>query len=252
MISYEETKRTVLSLLANIPTFGPERLPAAAHDYQRLIPAITSEVISYTASPEQSKRHNHDYRVVLLRIVSIECAAGASVERCRTWFYCLASLSAWIPSDTTQPVNIGESAIWAALAGRFDDPAFANWVNDPNTKSISDRVVYRLLTGKSVDVQTPKPLFEESFWKDLCSALETKQSELASFTFQAIADWWLSEYQSCETPAYDPENFSTFEPAPNAALAVALIRDQMQIQLHQLAHRRFYYVALMLADDLRR
>lgn len=248
MITYEDTKQTVLTLLAEAPLLGSERLPNASRDYHRLIPEIISEVRSFTVSPEQSRRHNRDYRIALLRIASIECAAGVSIERCRTWFYCLASLAAWIPSDTTQPIDPAESVIWSALALQFQRDVFIEWPDDPDTRSISDRVIYRLLTQKTVDTYSLHPLFEEQYWEDLCSAIEAHLSEPATRAFQEIADWWLSEYQSCETSSYDPEHFSTFEPAPNAALAIALIRERMQIQLHQLAHRHFYYVALMLSE----
>lgn len=248
MIAYEEVKQTVMSLIEDTPILGLERLPTATRDYHRLIPKILSEVRAFTVSPEESRRHNQDFRIAILRIASIECAAGASVERCRTWFYCLASLAAWTPMGNTQPIDIGEAAIWAALAGQFQNPILTAWTEDPDTRAITDRVVYRLLTRKPIDVQSPHSLFEDQFWQNLCSAMENGQSEPTTFAFQAIANWWLSEYENTETPAYDPEQFSTFEPAPNAALAIALIRDQMAIQFHQSDHRRFYYAALMLAQ----
>ena len=247
-MSYEETKQTVTSLLAERPQLGPERLPTAADDYGRLMPAMLSEVRSLTLSSEKSVGHNRDYRVALLRVASIECAAGAGIERCRTWFHCLASLASWTPPDASGWMNDSEAAIWTSLACHYDASIFTEWPDDPCTETTSDRVVYRLLTQKRVVMKSDRVLFENRFWEDLCLAVEEGQSATAGQAFQSIADWWLAEYRDSETPVYDPEHFSTFEPAPNAALAIALIGRQMQIYFHRPEHQRFYYVALMLAQ----
>ena len=247
MMTYKETKRTVASLLAEEPRFEAERLPSAAIDHSRLMPTILSEIGSFTRSPEESLRHNQDYRIALSRAVSMECAGGAPVERCRIWFRCLASLAAWTPPNATHAASIGESAVWAALAGWFDASPPTGWPEDPNTKATPERVVYRLLTRKAIEACSPPTLFDDKIWEELCSDIETRQDASAARSFRALAAWWLKEYKASETLPYEPERFSTFEPAPNAALAIALVRDGMQIGFQRAKHERFYYVARMLA-----
>ncbi len=248
MMTYGTTSQRVISLLAEEPVLGPERLPTAAGDYRRLAPAILREVASLSHSPEQSLVHNREFRTALLRLASIECAAGAAIERCQSWFDCLASLASWTSPGTSGWIDAGEAAIWTALALRLEITNFSVWPEDPGTESTSDRVVYRLLTQKPLVTRSDRRLFENGLWEDLCSAVEDGHSVAAGRCFRSIADWWLAEYRDTETPTYDPEHFSTFEPAPNAALAIALISRRLEIHFDRTEHQRFYYVALMLRE----
>lgn len=249
MISYSEVKGQATSLLSTDPPLGPERLPSAAADYRRLIGSAASEVRSFAASPEETRGHNRDFRVALSRIASIECAAGAPVQRCRTWFHCLSSLAAWRPPDSSKPLSVTDASIWAALAGNFADQAFRSWPTEPDAEATPDRVVYRLMTGHKVEMPLSRGLFDNALWEDLGTALETHDARTASRTFRAIAKSWLEDYEASETSPYDPQNFSTFEPAPNAALAIAMKREHMQIHLRRVQYENFYYVALMLAHE---
>lgn len=248
MMSYAETKRAVESVLAEPPRFEGERLPSAACDWARLMPTILSEVSALTSSPEESLGHNRSYRIALRRAASMECAAGVSLDRCRTWFRCVASLAAWAPPGVTQAVSIAECAVWAALAGWFDAAPPGGWPDDCTTEATSERVLYRLLTRKAIEMHSPRTLFENRLWEDLCRDIEEGQDILVEHGFQSLAAWWLEEYEACETPPYDPEHFSTFEPAPNAALAIASCRDGMRVRFNLKEHERFFYVARMLVE----
>jgi len=244
-MSYAETKQAVTLLISELPRLETERIPSAASDWARLMPGILLQVHALTLSPEESHSHNQNYRTALLRAASIDCAGGAPVERCRSWFRCLASLAAWTPSTSAQMANLGEATIWAALAGWFDAAPPSGWPEDPKTNATSDRIIYRLLTRRPVETNSPRELFENREWEDLCTAMESSQADAAARCFRSLAAWWIKEYRASETSAYDPDNFSTFEPAPNAALAIALVRDHMDIRFHKEAHERFYYVARM-------
>lgn len=249
MDTYEKIKQNIASLLKEAPSFCLERLPRAFQDYQRLSPNLILSIRSLTVSSEVSKTHNRDYRNAILQLVSIEAAAGASVRRCRSWFCCLAALSAWIPPNSVQAVNITEAATWTALAGKFEANLFADWPDTPCIEATSSRTVYRLLTGKTIDFALERNLFDNSLWEDLCFTIESKETNLAKNSFSLIADWWLSEYEDSETLAYDPLNFSTFEPEPNAALLISLVRDRMPINFDKDVYKKFYYIALMLSEE---
>jgi hypothetical protein len=133
------------------------------------------------------------------------------------------------------------------LAGRYIDPGLRSWPEDPDTAAASQRAIYRLYTRKPVELP-PSELHDDELWSELVTAVERRNAAAATATFVAIAEWWLEEYRATGTEAYDPENFSTFEPTPNAALAIALHMG-MDIRLPGEEHRRFYYVALMPVED---
>ena len=248
MMTDEEMRQTISALLEEEPVLGLERLPSAVLDYHRLIPSIRAEVHSRMLSAEQSVRHNRDYRSAILRLVSVECAAGVSVARCKTWFYCLACLSLWKPLESQSPVDPADAAVWAALSGRIHSQIHTQWPVEPGSEGTTARVVYRLYTQIKVEMQSPPLLFDNKYWEDLCTSIEADQVDASSKAFRSIASWWIKEYRNTETSAYDPEHFATFEPAPNAALTISLLHRRMPIRLHKLAHRRFYYVALMLSE----
>jgi hypothetical protein len=249
-MTYGDVKRTVEALVAEPPQLGPERLPSAAVDHARLAPAIHAEVAAYARSPEESARHDRELRDALLRIASIECASGSPPERCMRWFECIGALAAWTPPGAAEPLAPAEAAIWLALAGRFDDPAAGGWPDEPGTAATPDRAVFRLFTRKPVELAS-SDLHDDRLWVELADALERRDEAAAGRAFDAIASWWLEEYDAAGTPAYDPERFSSFEPAPNAALAIARRRDGLRIQPSGEERRRFYYVALMRPQEAR-
>jgi hypothetical protein len=247
-MTYDEARECARALLEDPVSPGPERLPSAIRDFERAYPSITAEVRSFSSVQTQSVRHNLDFQTALLRIASIECAAGASEARCREWFRCLASLAAWVPTGAATPLRPESAAIWAALACDFDDPAIATWPDEPGVEATPERVVYRLTTRKAVQPTAPRNRFDNALWEDLCAAVEARRESAVSAALQSIADWWWSENRGAGVPDFDPDRFSTFEPTPNAALALALARDRMEIELDAPERERFYYVGLMLAD----
>ncbi len=247
-MSYRATKRAVAELLAATPDLGPERLAGARRDYDRLLPAIWREVEAQAGSREESPGHNLDLRLALLRIVSMESAAGISVDRCRAWFGCLGALAAWVPPDTDLPIDVVDAAAWAALAGQFHDDSSLRLPPDPKSGVPAHRVLHSLVTG-SGHVETDDRSAESRAWIDLHDALRRADAAAAGRAFREVADWWLEEYRQSDTPAYDPDNFPTFDPHLNAALAIAMIRDGLDIALPCPEHRKFYFVALMLAGE---
>jgi hypothetical protein len=247
-MTYSATKAVVAALLAETPVLGPERLPSAARDFERLMPAIRAGVAASACSPEESRRHNREFRAALLQIVSLESAAGASIQRCRRWFRCLRALSAWRPVDADAPISSSDAAIWWSLDAGFREPPPADWPETADAEGAEEQAIYSLVTGNRPRFR-PRDLHDDVLWKRLHVAIEQGHSSVAAQLFASIADWWLEEYAATDTAPYDPEHHATFEPGPNAALALALLRERLEIPVLAAKHQRFYYVALMVAQD---
>ena len=115
-----------------------------------------------------------------------------------------------------------------------------------------DRAIYRLYTRKPVDLAS-RDLHDDRLWVQLVDAVERRDNAAASRAFDAIASWWLEEYDATDTPAYDPARFSDVRARPRtAALAIARQRDGMRVEPSGGERRRFYYVALMRSEKVRR
>jgi hypothetical protein len=235
----------ISALLAEPPGFGAERWPSAAQDHARLMPVFQGSVDSARRSADDSLDHNRSYREAVLRVVSIDFAAGAPAPRCRRWFRCLASLAAWTPAGATQPASLTDAAIWTALAGDYDVRAWPDGRASLDEGVFSDEVVYRLLARQPLPISDSR-LFDHPRWRELCVALEATHADEAARCFASIADYWLAEYAASDTTDYDPELACTFEPAPNAALAIALGRDRMPIRFARAEHDRFYRLAQLM------
>jgi hypothetical protein len=129
----------------------------------------------------------------------------------------------------------------------FDDPAIDGWPDEPGSVATSERVVYRLVTGKRIEVGTSSDLHDDRLWRQLLAAIEDRSGDRTAAALSSIAHWWLAEYRATDTPAFDPEHFASFEPTPNAVMALASIRDGLHIKLRSEEARAFYFVAEVVA-----
>jgi len=240
-----ETQDQVLQLLQAEPVFGTERIKGALADYQRLAAPVQKTLGTIKALREDLKEHSTFYRKALLQLVSLECAAGAEVDRCRAWFTCLAELACRPLPGTGQPIDPVEAVTYFALAANFATEIYTTWPEDLETQQTSERVLYHLMTGKPIPLPETDPFFDGPHWLRLYRAIMTHTLDEAQTASIGLADWWLREYRVSEVPVYDPEEYPCFEPVCNAVLAVALLRERMPIAFVEASHKQFYIAALM-------
>lgn len=239
-----ETAETLRQLVAAEPALGPERVPGGAGEYARLAPAPRTSVAYMAGSPPHEwPAHYHTYRRALVQMASLECAAGAPVERCLSWFRCIADL-AGAPGADGQPVNAAEAVVYTALARRFGDAARVP--GGVPEGQMAERVLHALLTGAPLPPPQDPALFDNAHWAGLGRALRSGDRDAAQRAFIAIADWWISEYEDSGVPRFDLSEYPVFEPAPNAALAFANHSRGLGISFTDPGHRLFYVAALMV------
>lgn len=243
--SIQEIKSHVSTMLKQSPPFGTERFPGAANDYIQISPNIISAIMTMNAQTDESQEHNNSYRLYILKLVSLECAAGASAQRCRAWFQCLAELASCSLSDSFAPIDPVEAVTYFALAGNFSKAMYDKWPDDLDTKQIPDRIIYMMMTGKQLDISASAKLYDNQYWLNLYDSINHKDEAGAQAAFISIAEWWLSEYRDSEVPFYDPQSYPYFEPIPNAALALAKLRESMNIGFDSEEQRQFYVAALI-------
>jgi hypothetical protein len=238
-------KNLAAALLREAPTFGEERFPGAARDYAELSPDARSTVAAMTAQPDESRVFRQEYRRAILQLVSQECAAGALAERCRAWFSCLAELARSPLPGSHMPADPVEAATYSALAGDFLNTPIDQWPDDLVTRQTSERVLYMLMTGKRLNLPLAEDLFDYRYWLQLQEAIEHNDARSAQAAFISLADWWLAEYRDAEVPVHNPSSTPSFEPLPNAALAIANLRQGLGIEFEAQLHRQFYVAALL-------
>jgi hypothetical protein len=243
MSHLELAKSRAAELVREPPEFGAERFAGAIRNYAELAPEIRQSVAAMSGQTLATPMFLRDYQGVILHLVSLECAAGASAARCRAWFACLADL-AWTRIHSTDaladPVDI---AAYSALAGIFnmDD----EWPDKLAMQQTSARILYMLMTGKSLDLPLGDDLFDFKEWIQLRDVIERKDAQAARIAFISLAEWWFAEYRDAEVQLYNPSSVPSFELLPNAALAFANLREGLSITFDKPEHRQFYVAALL-------
>ena len=238
-------KNRVSTLLRDAPVFGEERFPGAARDYADLSPDVRAAIAAMTAQPDESRGFRQEYRRAMLQLVSQECAAGTIAERCRAWFFCLAELARCPLPGSHAPADAVEAVTYYALAGNFLKTSHDEWPDDLANQQTSVRVLYMLMTGKRLNLPVAEDLFDYSYWLQLHDAIARNNAKSAQAAFVALADWWLAEYRDAEVPVYNPSAIPSFEPLPNAALAIANLRQGLGIEFEAPLHKQFYVAALL-------
>jgi hypothetical protein len=238
-----DTVERLRRLLAEEPALGPERLPGGTGEYARLAPEPRATIAYMAGSPpEQWPAHYRTYRTALLRLASLECAAGASVDRCLRWFRCIADLAS-APLAGGEPADASTAVTYTALARDFENPArLSGPVPDG---PIPERVLHALLAGAPLPRSEQRPLFDHEHWAALGQAIRAGDGDAARRAFIGIAEWWISEYEDSGVPRFDLSEYPAFEPAPNAALAIANYAERLGIDFDDPDHRLFYVAALM-------
>ena len=244
MASLQEIKSKVAALLRQPTEFGAERIPGATDDYVRISGRVRSSLEWMNLRTDESQQHNKDYRLLLLELVSLECAAGADAQRCRAIFSCIAEVSRLSLPGSNLPADPSDAMTYAALAGEFSKDHYDAWPNDIPSLQTSERVLYMLMTGKQLSLPIDARLFDDRHWIELYDAFMRNDAEGVRAALISLADWWLSEYEDTEMPIYAPDKYpSFFEPDPNAALAIANLREGMNIDFDREEHKMFYLAA---------
>src|SRR4030095_80441 len=82
MSDLPEINRRAVALLREPPNLGVERFHGAADDYFRIAPQVRTLIEGMSVPGQLSPENHHSYRLLLLKLVSLECAAGAPAARC--------------------------------------------------------------------------------------------------------------------------------------------------------------------------
>ena len=240
-------RHDIAALLAEPLALGEERLPGALDHYTRLSSDVAALVLDLANSRSGESAHHRDLRDLLAQLVSLESAAGAPPSRCRHWFLLLSALDAWTPPGSDVSISAPHAAAWSALAGEYHNEDI-KWPLDLTSMALPDLALYRLYTRRPA-VFEGADLHDDLLWVGIVQAVEVGEAQAATAAFVALADWWLQEYESSGTAGGNPEQYLSFEPLPNAALALCTVRDGMAILPQGVDRQRFYYVALMLLSQ---
>lgn len=237
----------IYELLQEVPVFDMERVPDSRTNYNYLLPTVYDNVSKFQSIREFDDGCNKKYRNALLQLVSLECAMGASATRCRNWFRCLAEIACFPLKKNGQIADYLDTVIYFALAGDFTIARYDGWPQDIDTEQTSARVLYRLMTGIPIALPEDDPFFDGTYWLHIFNTVVNHDEQNAQLASEALADWWLHDYEVTETPIYDLSEYPCFEPDCNALLCVLMQREHFQIKFKEDRYKRFYLAALM--DD---
>ncbi|WP_160689018.1 hypothetical protein [Clostridium sp. C2-6-12] len=241
--TYHYIKINILQLLEYSFCFGKERISGAMEDYKRLSTSHIALLDGFSRSANDKFR-SHYYREAVFKLSSLELAAGAPKFRCQTWFSILAKIDSCIFEGEKERNNPQEAIINFALARDFNKDRYENWPK-PYESNVPATILYKLMTGKEVSLPEKSILHDNAYWLNLYQAITVQDEKKVKENCIAIAEGWFKEYEECETPIYDPENFPCYEPDCNAILSIALHREKMNIYFDEKKYRDFYIAALM-------
>lgn len=244
-------KEQIFNLTEQVPQFGEERVAGAMADYHRLSVQCREHLRTIDKledvriNPYVSPYSNDGYRKAILRLMSWECAAGASAQRCHEWFSCLARLAVRIPVGETAPFDVADALICFALAGDFSVNWYASWPQQPGKEATSTDLLYALMLGRQTNTPEQDLRYHDMpHWHRLYTAISNYNHEEVAAAAMALADYWYTDYQVNELPMYDPENYPCFEPDCNAIMAVALHREKIPVSFPE-KYERFYIAAFL-------
>ncbi|MDU2065339.1 MAG: hypothetical protein E6713_10920 [Sporomusaceae bacterium] len=245
-------KEKILQLIQTPPVFGEERIPGGLADYERLAPEWLSS-LSGIDQLEADAWHRNDafvlkikyLREAIFRLGSLECAAGASAERCRLWFACLALLLSQKLVGENYPIDSEETVTFFALTRDFSLEHYRDWPEKSDYEGVASRILYGLMTGYPVVLPTENPAYDDRHWLQLYRAIMQKNATDLKQACMALADYWLHDYAVNEVPVFDQEQFPCFEADCNAILAIALYREQISVVFEEEKYRQFYLAALL-------
>lgn len=236
----------IAALLHSPLVFGDERVPEGRAEYQRLAPDAQGGVESFQSLGQLDKRQNSAYCEKLLHLASLECAAGAGAARCRAWFGTIAQVAS-LPLGAA-PAAPAEAALYFALADDFDSARYADWPEEIDTQATASRVIYRLMSGKPLEIEAQPLIGDGQLWLRGYRAAQQRSRPEAQATCAALANWWLHDYEATETPRYNLERYPCFEPDCNALCAILMRRERLPLRFAHKHHRDFYMAALLGAD----
>jgi hypothetical protein len=242
----KHTQQMLQASLSQLPPLAKERVPGGIKAWDTLAPGIRSRIGAMAAEPPSHwHRYGKAFLTDLLMMVSLDCAAGASGDRCRLWFRCMADIasSAAPEGELVDPVD---AAVYSSLARDFARDTTC-WPRCIGTRQIADRVFYGLFTGQPLEPikDQASVLFDNRHWLALYRAIKDRNVAAATAEFDSIAALWLSDYRHAGEPRFDLAAFPCFEPLPNAALGLVKFREGFPIELADRDHRLFFLAALL-------
>jgi hypothetical protein len=236
--------KIIIAQLTDAPlNFEKERIIGAMKDYLRLS-STHMEMLKRFSRSTDKEFFSPYHREAVFRLSALELAAGASKIRCQGWFSILAKMDSCIFEGEKGPNNPQDAVINFALARDFSKDRYENW-QKPYESNIPATVLYKLMTGKEAYLPEKSSLHDDTYWLNLYNAIIMRDEKKVKENCIAIAEGWFKEYESSETPIYDPEKFPCYEPECNAVLSIALHKENMKIEFEDKKYRDFYIAALM-------
>lgn len=226
-------------LLDEDPALGPERAPGGFDAYASRKLDVRACIDDPVAYPPRQEPDGQFLCRTAFRLASLECAAGASVARCRAWFACLADahlLSYGRPASEQAMVR---SVTCRVLAGDLSRERYRAWPGDIRSGAPGDRFVYAFGTGKPLDLDGPGGAENPSPWRLLSEAIAAADDAAAAAVLESSMDVWLEEIQS-PPGVRDLKAQPVFDSCWNASLVLAEERLGVRLSFSSSAYEQLF------------
>ncbi len=228
-----------------------ERLPGAKLDFLTLYPKHMEYLTDVYRWEE--KFWSYDYQLFLaleqvknhaILLATLACGAGAEQADCREWYLLISEICSFQRKEEKLPFHTSEYIIYLALSGEYSQKKFRQWPSVPDSQAARDLILYALMTGKPLKIDRSRVLYDDGIWLRFYDALAAGDSNGVKAACIDFARYFWQQCEATGTPVYAPEDYPCFEPDYNAALAIALYRDGMDISFESEQYERFYIGAL--------
>ncbi|SFB72383.1 hypothetical protein SAMN05421780_101109 [Flexibacter flexilis DSM 6793] len=232
-------------------SFGCEKLHGAYADFQRLFPIYWPKVKQFVNLNYSFIIKDYQFFLALdkfinpsILLATLACAAGAEKGYCKQWYSIIAKLSSFQKNNNEHIHNLKDMLVFNALSGEFDIEQFKNWPLYPETRATEVRVLYALMTGNSLSIDSDKLYFDNALWLQFYNSLKNNDIKNTKAVLINFAEYFWNNCEVNETPIYSPEQYPCFEPDYNAALAIASYHFDKKTDFVEEKYEKFYIGAL--------
>lgn len=232
--------------------FVRERLHRAEADFIHLYPKYMERLTDVYRWGENLCNYDYQFFPALERLkndaillATLACAAGADWSICREWYLLIAELCSFQKKEENLPFNQAEFLVYLALAGDFSREKMEFWPSLPqDSQATPDLILYSLMIGNPLTIDRRNLVFDDAIWLRFYDALSAGDTFGVKAACEDFAKYFWNTCEANEMPVYSPEEYPCFEPVYNAALAIALYREGMDISFEAEQYEKFYIGAL--------
>lgn len=193
----------------------------------------------YQLFPALERIKNH-----AILLAALACGAGAEQADCREWYLLIAEICSFQRKDEELPFDTSEFIIYLALARKYSQEKYQLWPSTPDSQAVPDIILYALITGNPLRLDRSREYHDDAIWFRYYDALVAEDTSGVKAACMDFARYFWQQCEATDTPIYAPENYPCFEPKYNAALAIALHCENMEISFEEDPFERFYIGAL--------